>query len=309
MPTMRALSGRVLPVYLFCCVVWGSTWLVIKIGLQDLPPFHFAAIRMAVACLVMAPFAFKPGGPRPSRRENLLILGCGTLQIGVAYALVFYAEQRIDSGLSAILFCTFPIWIGLLGHFLLEDEPLTAATVAAALLGLAGAATIEGPAVVAAFVKGPGPLLSGGLCVLGSSMAAAVANVLNKKWFARVAPERNVWGQTLSGAAFLAALALLFERGARLTWSLRAVLSLSYLALFGTAIAFAGLFWLIPRVPVSLIGTIPLADTVIAAALGAVVLGERLSGRVIVGTLGILGGVALTVAERPRGPAEPGGRI
>jgi drug/metabolite transporter (DMT)-like permease len=302
---MRALSGKMLPVYLFCCVVWGSTWLVIKIGLQDLPPFHFAAIRMAFACLVMAPFAFKPGRARPSPRENLLILGCGTLQIGVAYALVFYAEQRIDSGLSAILFCTFPIWIGLLGHFLLEDEPLTRATAAAALLGLAGAATIEGPAVVSAFMKGPAPLFSGGLCVLGSSMAAAVANVLNKKWFARVAPERNVWGQTLSGAAFLAVLALLFERGAQLRWSLRAVLSLSYLALFGTALAFAGLFWLIPRVPVSVIGTIPLADTVIAAALGAVVLGERLSPRALFGTLLILGGVGLTVSQSPSRRAVP----
>ena len=302
---MRLLTGRVLAVYLFCCAVWGSTWLVIKIGLQDLPPFHFAAIRMAVACLLMAPFAFRPGVRRPSRGENLLIGVCGMLQIGVAYALVFYAEQRIDSGLSAILFCTFPIWIGLLGHFLLEDEPLTRATVIAALLGLAGAATIEGPAIVSAFVKGPGPLFSGGLCVLGSSMAAAVANVLNKKWFARVAPERNVWGQTLSGATFLAVLALLFERGARLNWSLRAVLSLSYLALFGTAIAFAGLFWLIPRVPVSVIGTIPLADTVIAAALGAAVLGERLSLRAILGTLLILGGVGLTVSQSPSPRAVP----
>src|SRR5262245_47847537 len=121
---MRLLTGRVLAVYLFCCSVWGSTWLVIKIGLFDLPPFSFAAIRMAVACLLMAPFAFRPSVARPNGRENLLIFGCGLLQIGLAYALVFLAETRIDSGLAAILFCTFPIWIGLLGHFMLPDEPL-----------------------------------------------------------------------------------------------------------------------------------------------------------------------------------------
>ena len=58
----RASRGRLLAVYLFCCAVWGSTWLVIKIGLRDLPPFHFAAVRMASACLLMAPLAFARGG-------------------------------------------------------------------------------------------------------------------------------------------------------------------------------------------------------------------------------------------------------
>jgi drug/metabolite transporter (DMT)-like permease len=132
--------------------------------------------------------------------------------------------------------------------------------------------------------------------VLGSSIAGALANVLNKRWFAHVAPERNVWGQTLSGALFLFLLAVGFERGAHLHWTPRSVFAVSYLAVFGTALAFAGLFWLIPRVPVAVIGTIPLSDTVIAIALGAVILGERLSARAIFGTLLILVGVALAVS-------------
>jgi drug/metabolite transporter (DMT)-like permease len=296
---MRLLSGRVLAVYLFCCAVWGSTWLVIKIGLTDLPPFHFAAIRMAVACLLMAPFAFRPGILRPSGAENALILVCGAIQIGLAYAFIFLAETRIDSGLSAILFCTFPIWMGVLGHFLLPNEPFTARNLVAALLGLAGVAMIEAPAIPAAVRTGPGSLLIGGACVLGSSMAGALANVLNKRWFAHVAPERNVWGQTLSGTLFLVLLAVGFERGAQLNWTPRSVFAVSYLAVLGTALAFAGLFWLIPRVPVSVIGTIPLTDTVIAIALGAVILGERLSVRAILGTLLILFGVALTVWRSP----------
>ncbi|HEY6928655.1 MAG TPA: DMT family transporter, partial [Thermoanaerobaculia bacterium] len=294
---MRLLTGRVLAVYAFCCAVWGSTWLVIKIGLADLPPFHFAAIRMAVACLLMAPFAFRPGILRPSRTEDLQILFCGTIQIGIAYALIFLAETRIDSSLAAILFCTFPIWMGVLGHFLLADEPFTMRNLVAALLGLAGVTLIEAPAIPAALRAGPGPLLVGGACVLGSSMSGALANVLNKRWFAHVAPERNVWGQTLSGTLFLFLLAVGFERGLPLHWTSRSVFAVSYLAVFGTALAFAGLFWLIPRVPVSVIGTIPLTDTVIAIALGAAVLAERLSARAILGTMLILVGVALTVSR------------
>src|SRR5262249_30346048 len=109
------------------------------------------------------------------------------------------------------------------------------------------------------------------------------------------------------GTLFLFLLAVGFERGATLNWTPRSIFAVSYLAVLGTALAFAGLFWLIPRVPVSVIGTIPLTDTVIAIALGVVILSERLSARAIVGTLMILGGVGMTVSRSGvrRGPAAP----
>jgi drug/metabolite transporter (DMT)-like permease len=287
--------GRRLAVYVLCCAVWGSTWLVIKIGLRDLPPFHFAAMRMGLACLLMAPFALRPSRSSIPRTERLWIGICGFLQIGVAYALVFTASQWIPSSLAALLFCTFPIWIGLLGHRLLPGEPLTARTVAASALGLVGVAVIQGPEALAAMRSRPGSLFLGGLCVLGSAVVSAIANVLNKRHFAGVSPNVNVWGQTLVGSAFLAILALLFEKGAPLRWTASAIGSLAYLAIFGTALAFAGLFWLIPRVPVAVIGTIPLTDTVIAILLGAAILGERLSLRVLAGGALILLGVFLAI--------------
>ena len=295
MSGVRSSRGRVLAVYAFCCAVWGSTWLVIKIGLRDLPPFHFGAIRMGLACLVMAPFAFRRGGRTPGRDERFWIAVCGLLQIGVAYAFIFTASQWIPSSLAALLFCTFPIWVGIFGHWLLPDEPLTGRTVAASLLGLAGVAVIQGPEIAAAIESRPGPLLAGGLCVLGSAVSSAVANVLNKKHFAGVSPYQNVWGQTLVGAAFLLGLALAFERGAPLRWTGSSVLAMSYLVLFGTAMTFVGLFWMIPRVPVAIIGTIPLVDTLVAVALGAIVLHERLPARVLAGGVLIAVGVAFAI--------------
>jgi drug/metabolite transporter (DMT)-like permease len=295
---VTALRGRALAVYVFCCLVWGSTWMVIKVGLRDLPPFHFAAIRMSLACLLMAPVAFARGARHPSREERFWIAVCGFLQIGVAYALVFTASQWIPSSLAALLFCTFPIWVGLFGHWLLPHEPLTARTLAASTLGLAGVAVIQGPDILRALAARPGPLLLGGLCVLGAAIVSAVANVLNKRHFAVVSPYQNVWGQTLTGAALLFLLALLFERGAPMRWTSGALFSLSFLALFGTAMAFAGLFWLIPRVPVAVIGTIPLVDTVVAVLLGAVILGEKLSARVLAGGALILLGVLIAASSR-----------
>lgn len=301
---MTALSGRRLAVYVFLCAVWGSTWLGIKIGLRDLPPLRYAGFRMAMACLLLAPVALARRGRvpirgrNPTRREIFLVGVAGFLQIGVCYAFLFVASQWIESGLAAILFSSFPIWIGLFGHYLLPDEPLTRRTVASAALGLTGVGIIEGPAIATLSASTSSRLLLGGALVFASAIVAAYANVLNKRSFADVSPIFNVWGQTFIGAAFLLLAALVFERGAPARWTPSAILSLGYLAIFGTALTFAGLFWLIPRVPVAVIGTIPLVDTFIAVLLGSVVLRERLSPRIFAGGLLILAGVLLAASPR-----------
>src|SRR6476661_8615471 len=156
-----SLRGRPLLVYVCLCAVWGSTWLVIKIGLRDLPPLSFAGFRMALACLLLAPFAW--GRPwRLSRREAVFVAVAGFLQIGLSYALLFTATQWIESGLAAILFASFPIWVGVFAHFLLPEEPLTRRAIGAAVLGLAGVAMIEAPALSHPFSSPAGRLVAGG---------------------------------------------------------------------------------------------------------------------------------------------------
>ncbi len=303
---MSVLAGRRLALYLFLCAVWGSTWLFIKIGLRDLPPLRFAGLRMALACLLIAPVAFAVGRGRKrrlSRRELLLVAISGFFQIGLCYAFLFTASQWIESGLAAILFASFPICVGLFGHFLLPGEPLTPRAVAAAALGLCGVAVIEAPAIAGLRSSPHGLLVAGGALVLGAAIASAYANVLNKKSLSGVPPAVNVWGQTLVGSAVLLLAAAVLERGAPARWTPSAIGSLLYLAVFGTALTFAGLFWLIPKVPVAVIGTIPLVDTLIAVLLGSLVLGEKLSARILAGGILILSGVLLTTSGRR--PPEP----
>jgi drug/metabolite transporter (DMT)-like permease len=298
---MTALRGRRLAVYIGLCAVWGSTWLVIKIGLRDLPPLTFAGLRMGLACLLLVPFGLTARW-NLSRREVLFVAIAGFLQIGLSYAFLFIATQWIASGLAAILFASFPIWVALFAHFLLPDEPLTVKAVAAAALGLAGVGVIEAPALARLFSSPGGPLAAGGTLVLASAVVSAYANVLNKKSLSKVPPVLNVWGQTLVGSVVLLLAAGILERGAPVVWTTSAVLSLAYLAIFGTALTFAGLFWLIPKVPVAVIGTIPLVDTLVAVFLGNLVLQETLSLRILVGGAMILAGVVLAV----RGRRSPG---
>ncbi len=288
-----ALRGRTLAVYCFLCAVWGSTWLVIKIGLEYLPPLRFAGLRMVLACLVLAPFAFHRRDARPNGRERAYMALAGFLQIGLFYALIFTAQQWIESGLAALLFATFPICAGVSAHYLLPNEPLTARTIAGAGLGLAGVGLIQGPAVVRALQADYGALLRGGGLVFCAAIVSAFASVIVKKHLGRVDPIVNVWGETLVGAAFLMPLAAFLERGEPARWTPAAIGSLVYLALFGTAVTFVGLFWLIKRVPISVVSTIPLVDTLIAVVLGAVLLGERLPARALAGGALILLGVVL----------------
>ena len=294
---MSVLAGRRLALYLFLCAVWGSTWLGIKIGLRDLPPLRFAAFRMALACLLIAPVAFA-ARRKLSRQELRFMTLSGFLQIGLSYAFLFTASQWIDSGLAAILFASFPIWVALFAHFLLPDEPLTPKAVAAAALGLSGVAVIEAPALGRLFTSPAGHLAAGGSLVLASAVVSAYANVLNKRSFARVPPVLNVWLQTLVGSAFLLLGAGILEKGAPARWTPSALAALAYLAIFGTALTFAGLFWLIPKVPVAVVGTIPLVDTLLAVLLGNLVLHERLSLRILAGGAMILAGVVFAVSRR-----------
>jgi drug/metabolite transporter (DMT)-like permease len=300
---MSVLAGRTLVTYIGLCAVWGSTWLVIKIGLRDLPPLWFGAIRMVLACALIAPFAFARGAREGARGKGRQIAFSGFLQIGVNYACVFVAEQWIESGLAAMLFATFPLFAGLFAHAMLPNEPLTRRALASAGLGILGVAIIEWKSIGSLLSGGAGMRVAGSALALLASLTAAYANVYNKKNLQGVPAAWNVWLQTLSGSGLLLALATAFERGATLRWTPTSVSALLYLSIFGTVLPFAGLFWLIHRVPVSVIGTIPIVDTVIAVVLGNLILRESFSPRVLIGAALILVAVLLASTRKVRAPA------
>ena len=296
---------RDLGIFWFLSALWSGNWLWIKVGLAGLPPFRFAGLRMALACLLLAPFVLKPPRPSLSAGQARAIALIGFLQIGVSYACVFTAEQWIDSGLTALLFASFAIWVPLFGHFLLEDEPLTGRILLAILAGLAGVAVIEGPALSRAASQAAGQLAAGGLLVLTSAVVSAFSAVLVKKRLARVSAAANVWGQSLVAAPVLLAASAVFERGAPSRWTLGSISALGYLAVVGT-FTFLGTQWLIPRLPVAVVGTFPILNTLLALLWGSLLGHERITPRAAAGGVLILAGVLL-VTSRP-GTAQPPAR-
>ena len=138
------MRARIVLVYVAIAFLWGSTWSVIRIGLEDLPPLRFAGVRMALAAALLAPFALRGGAWRVLLGEaGPRIALVGLFQIALPYGLMFVAQQWVPSGLAALLFATFPVWIALLARLVLPGERLTPAKLASAAVGVAGIAVLQ----------------------------------------------------------------------------------------------------------------------------------------------------------------------
>lgn len=283
--------------YLFLCLVWSSTWLVIKIGLGGIPPFLGAGLRftLATAILWLILLARKKKSSPLTRDDKISILSCGS-NFAVNYGLVYWSEQHIPSGLAALLFSTMPLMVALLSRFWTRSETLPARKIAGILSGIGGTAVIFWPA------EGAGRLaVLGMLGVLGATLSAAVNLVVIKKHSRHTDVfVLNACGMAI-GTACLLAMSFLLESRAAVVWTPETALSIVYLSLFGTVAAFLAYYHLIKTMHATHLSTITLICPVIAIGLGWFFLGEAVSLRTLAGVAAILGGVALTVrsAESP----------
>ena len=129
--------------WLTLCVVWSSTWLAIKIGLRDLPPISFVAIRFLVAIIVLVAVSMGRTHLLPRGRNDYIVLAVtGVLMFAVNYTLLFWAELHVSSGLAAVLQASIPIFGMTFAHWMLPDEPLRLPKLAGAIIALGGVTVI-----------------------------------------------------------------------------------------------------------------------------------------------------------------------
>lgn len=290
MSASGASRARLLLAYTACFVTWGSTWAVVKLALDDLPPLLFAGTRMLVAGLALLPFA-RPHRSGLGGRMLGLISGVGLLQICISYGLMFVAQQWIPSSWSALLFSTFPVWLLLVGRLMLADQPLTPLKLLSAVLGLSGIVVLQHEHLSGLSLSGP--VVAGCLLTVLAALLVAVANVLVRWRFSHVPPSINVCVQTLTSSVLLLLASAVLESGRPVHWTPRAIGAVVYLALGATVVTYQLLYWLIPRVPLSAIGAMPLLDTLVAVLLGVVLLREHVTLSLVAGGVLILAGAAL----------------
>jgi drug/metabolite transporter (DMT)-like permease len=276
-------------VWLVLCAIWGSTWLFIKLGLEDLPPITFAGIRFVIACAILFLFIRARGIRLPADgRDWWLLASTGVLSFSLNYGLVFWGEQYISSGLAALLQSTLPAFGLVFAHFHLPGERMTWTKIFGVVLGVLGVAVVFSHQLAIA----GGKALAGSVALVLSAMFAAYSNVLVKGHGRKLEPAVLAGGQMFFGLIPLLLIGIPLEGNPfNYRWTPIAVLSLLYLAVVGSVIAFVLYYWLVHKMDVTKTMLISLVTPVVAVLLGMVVLGEDLSWRTVAGGLMIMAGV------------------
>ena len=284
---------KIFAVWLLLCTIWSSTWIFIKLGLHDLPPFGFAGVRFVIASAVLVAVNFARGArwPRAGRDWTLIAL-TGFLVFGVNYGSLFWGEQRITSGLSAVLQATIPAFGLVFAHIYVPGERLTPMKVGGVLLGLVGVAIIFSNELQLAGAAA----LWGSAAIVFGAMAAAYASVLVKARGGHLDPAVLASGQMVFGWVPLLLVGGWLEGAPwHFHWTGQAVFALFYLALMGSSLAFCLMYWLTRRTEITRVMLISLVTPVAAIIIGALVLGETLAPRAALGGLCVLLGLGLVI--------------
>lgn len=284
------------------CLIWGLTWVAIKIGLADLPPFLSAGVRFALASAILWPAVLWRRTPLPDNwPEYRKILTPGVFIYGLNYALVYWGEQYIGAGLSAILFASLPFMVALLAHFLLPGEKLTFAKLAGLTIGFLGIVIV----FYGGLEFGPQSHL-GMLALLGSALAAAYANILIKRDLQHTDPLAATALQMTLGTPVLLAMGSVEENWSDFHLTGAAAGSILYLSIFGSAVAFTLYFWALKKTEATKLSLIAFVTPLVALAAGHWFLGEPVTARLAAGTLLVAAGIVIVVYFP--GPNKTGAR-
>ncbi len=274
------------------CLIWGSTWVVIKGGLRDLPPFTSAGARFALAALIMIGVAAvlkkREGGGAP---PVWLWIVQGTTSFAMSYGIVYHAETVLPSGLVSLLFGVYPMLQALAGHFFLDQEQLRSNQWLGFALGLAGLVLL-----FRTDLRGFGPDgIPTALLLFLSPIAVVVGTTLVKRHGGGVNSTLLNRNGMLFGAALLLAAAFALERDVPANWTAPAIASVAYLAVVGTVITFSLFFWLLRFAPAHRMALIAYVTPAIALFLGWAFAGEPVTVSTLTGAGCVLCGVLLVV--------------
>jgi drug/metabolite transporter (DMT)-like permease len=285
-------------VWVILCGIWGSTWLFIKLGLEDLPPLTFAGIRFVIACTILFTWIRIRRLQLPITSSDWSFLAVtGMLSFGLNYGLVFWGEQYISSGLAALLQATLPAFGLVFAHFHLPGERLSWARIGGVILGVLGVGVVFSNQLA---VSGR-QALAGCVALILSALFAAYANVLVKARKVKMNPVILAGGQMFFGLLLLFAVGIPLEGNPfKLRWSPMAVVALFYLAIVGSVIAFVLYYWLVNNIAVTKSMLIALVTPVVAVILGMIVLNEEIGWRTLIGGAMIITGISFIVVRRAK---------
>jgi drug/metabolite transporter (DMT)-like permease len=283
---------------------WGSTFLAIRIGVQEVPPLLFAALRFLIAGVAVYAWTAARGERLPRGREWASVSLLAFLIFVMDYGFLFWAEKRVPSGLAAVMMATIPAFIALAETILLRTQRLTIRLASALLIGIAGVAVLTSRALSLGGTP-IDPMGAAGLLV--GSLSWSVASVLTRKLPLPESKAVSSGAQMLLGGVMLTAVSGgmgEFPNFHPSTVSYGAWMALLYLIVIGSIVGFTAYVWLIHHESPTKVGTYAYVNPVVAVLLGYFLAGEALGSRTVLGTLCVLISVVVITTAKPGKPVK-----
>jgi drug/metabolite transporter (DMT)-like permease len=283
--------------------VWGSTFLAIRVGVREVPPLILAAMRFFVAGVVLYGWMMARGERSPSGREWRSACLLGIVIFVLDYGLLFWAEQRVPSGIAAVMLATIPVFMALSEIIFLRTQPLTVRLALALLIGMGGVAVLMSRSLN---LGGASIDKMGAVALIFASMSWSVASALTRKLTLPKSKVMSSGAQMLAGGVFLTlTAAALGEFHNVHPWSVSREVwfALLYLLVAGSMVGITAYVWLIHHESPTKVGTYAYVNPIVAVLVGYFLGGEALSLRTIVGTLFVLISVVVITTTRAKKPA------
>ncbi len=284
----RPPSWQILLAFGIIYFVWGSTFLAIRVGVHEVPPLLLAAMRFLAAGVVLYGWLLARGESSPTLRQWGAASFLATLIFVLDYGCLFWAEQRVPSGIAAVILATIPVFITLLEILILRTQKLTPRLGLALLVGIGGVAILMNHSLS----MGEAPInRAGAAALLVAAITWSLATILTKKLSLPKSKPMSAAAQMLSGGVQLVVVAGLF--GEFSSFQVRAVswqawVALLYLIVAGSIVGFTAYVWLLHHESPTKVGTYAYVNPVVAVLLGYFAGGETIGSRTIAGTLLIL---------------------
>lgn len=286
---------RVAVAYVLMVLLWGSTWAAIKIGVALVPPYLFAFERAVAVAIILTLTAFILRHPFPRSRRTLAASAIsGLFNIGTSWALIFWAEQFVPSGLVAVFGAMAPVWTAILAHFFVRGDRISVLKIVALGLGIAGTALLVGAPTAS---EGPNAVLATALLAL-MPISWAVAAILIARYLPRESPIAVVGVQSWVGALFLAPFAL-GQLGQPQQWDARAAVAFAYLVIGGSCIGLVLNAWLYRHLRPTTVALSQILIPIQALLIGGFLLGEAFDVRMLAGAAAVVAAVGLNARAGP----------
>jgi drug/metabolite transporter (DMT)-like permease len=305
MTSARPATWKTLLAFAIIYFVWGSTYLAIRVGVHEMPPFLMAGLRFTAAGVVMYAWLRMTGVASPSLHEWRGAMFLGALMFLLDYACLFWAEQRVPSGVSAVILAIIPVNITLMEIIFLRTQRLTVQLALGLLVGILGVAILVNPSAS----LGEAPLDRwGAVALLFASLGWSVGTIVSRRLIQPESKPMSAAAQMFLGGIqlwILAAFAGEFARFHPRDVSVNAWLSLIYLIIAGSIVGYTAYVWLLHYQSPTRVGTYAYVNPVVAVILGAALGGEIIGKRTLVGTALILVGVIAITTAKARQARQP----